>query len=213
MNSARATLAWSLAGFRGAHDPHNAMEMGERFLPAAAEVPASDPAIAQFGNLRVKRQQIECKKHVCLSKTSKCLRGRELLLLSFSSPMLIPLTALFATLSSVFRSRSVLQLENLALRHQIGVLQRAARKRPKLTPGDRLLWVWLSRIWSDWRSGVGHRQARNGHCLASRRLSPVLDLEGAARPTRPTRRFSRGSRSNPQLRSHKIEADMAIDQA
>jgi hypothetical protein len=26
-------------------------------------------------------------------------------------------------------------LENLALRHQIGVLQRSARKRPKLTPG------------------------------------------------------------------------------
>jgi putative transposase len=68
--------------------------------------------------------------------------------------MLIPLKALFATLSSVFRSRSVLQLENLALRHQIGVLQRSARKRPKLTPADRLFWVWLSRLWSDWRSAL-----------------------------------------------------------
>jgi putative transposase len=77
-----------------------------------------------------------------------------IILLSFSSPMLIPLTALFATLSSVFRSRSVLQLENLALRHQIGVLRRSARKRPKLTPADRLLWVWLSRLWSDWRSAL-----------------------------------------------------------
>ena len=68
--------------------------------------------------------------------------------------MLSPLTALFAILSSLFRSRSALQLENLALRHQIGVLQRAARKRPKLTPGDRLLWVWLSRIWNGWRSAL-----------------------------------------------------------
>jgi hypothetical protein len=51
----------------------------------------------------------------------------------------------------MFRSRAVLELENLALRHQIGVLQRSARKRPKLTPVDRLLWVWLSRIWSGWR--------------------------------------------------------------
>jgi putative transposase len=68
--------------------------------------------------------------------------------------MLISLTTLFATLSSIFRSRAALQPENLALRHQIGVLQRSARKRPKLTPGDRLLWVWLSRIWSDWRSAV-----------------------------------------------------------
>src|SRR6266851_524146 len=65
--------------------------------------------------------------------------------------MLISLTTLLATLSSIFRSRAALELENVALRHQIGVLQRSARKRPRLTPGDRLLWVWLSRIWSDWR--------------------------------------------------------------
>ena len=54
----------------------------------------------------------------------------------------------------MFRSRAVLELENLALRHQIGVLQRSARKRFNLTPADRLLWVWLSRIWSDWRSAL-----------------------------------------------------------
>ncbi len=53
------------------------------------------------------------------------------------------------TLGSIFRSRGALQLENLALRHQIGVLLRSARKRPKLTPLDRLVWVWLSRIWRD----------------------------------------------------------------
>jgi putative transposase len=64
------------------------------------------------------------------------------------------LTIFFTTLSSVLRSRAVLQLENLALRHQIGVLQRSARKRPKLTPGDRLVWVLLSRIWGDWRSAL-----------------------------------------------------------
>jgi len=49
--------------------------------------------------------------------------------------MLLSLPTLFATLSSVFRSRAVLQLEHLALRHQIGVLQRSARKRIRLTPG------------------------------------------------------------------------------
>jgi len=68
--------------------------------------------------------------------------------------MLISLTTFFTTLSSIFRSRAILQLENLALRHQIGVLQRSASKRPKLTRGDRLLWVWLSRIWRDWRSAL-----------------------------------------------------------
>src|ERR1700724_1257977 len=68
--------------------------------------------------------------------------------------MLISLTLLFTTLFSIFRSRAALQLENLALRHQSGVLQRSSRKRPKLTPADRLLWVWLSRIWRDWRPAL-----------------------------------------------------------
>ena len=68
--------------------------------------------------------------------------------------MLLSFTTLFGTLSSIFRSRAALELENLALRHQIGILQRSPRKRPKLTPWDRLLWVWVSRIWSDWRSAL-----------------------------------------------------------
>ena len=68
--------------------------------------------------------------------------------------MLISLTTLFATLSSIFHSRAALGLENLALRHQIGILQRSARKRPKLTSVDRLLWVWLSRLWRSWRSAL-----------------------------------------------------------
>ena len=44
-------------------------------------------------------------------------------------------------------------MEILALRHQIGVLQRSV-KRPKLTPADRLLWAWLCTVWEDWKSGV-----------------------------------------------------------
>ena len=68
--------------------------------------------------------------------------------------MLISLTTLLTNLSSIFYSRAALQLENLALRHQIGVLQRCVRNRPKLTLVDRLLWVWLSRIWSGWRSAL-----------------------------------------------------------
>jgi len=35
-----------------------------------------------------------------------------------------------------------------------GALQRSARKRPKLTSGDRLLWICLSRLWRDWRSAL-----------------------------------------------------------
>jgi len=68
--------------------------------------------------------------------------------------MLISLTTLLTNLSSIFHSRAALQMENLALRHQIGVLQRSIRNCPKLTLVDRLLWVWLSRIWSGWRSAL-----------------------------------------------------------
>ena len=65
------------------------------------------------------------------------------------------LLALLITLPSLIRSRIDLQLENLARRHQIGVLQRSLKKHPKLTSMDRLLWVSLSRIWRDWRSTLG----------------------------------------------------------
>src|ERR1700688_16698 len=68
--------------------------------------------------------------------------------------MLISLATLLATLSSIFRSRVALQLDNLALRHQIDVLRRSTRKRPKLTSGDRLLWICLFRFWRDWRSAL-----------------------------------------------------------
>src|ERR1700686_5623749 len=68
--------------------------------------------------------------------------------------MLILLSALLSTLSSMFRSRAALALAHIALRHQIGVLKRSARKRPKLTAVDRLFWVFLSRVWCDWRSAL-----------------------------------------------------------
>ena len=52
-----------------------------------------------------------------------------------------------------FKSRAALQVENLALRHQLGVLHRSV-KRPRLTAPDRLLWAWLCGAWSDWRSAL-----------------------------------------------------------
>ena len=52
------------------------------------------------------------------------------------------------------RSRAALQLEILALRHQLHVLQRSRRARVNLTQADRLLWVWLSRVWTEWRSAI-----------------------------------------------------------
>jgi len=68
--------------------------------------------------------------------------------------MRVFLTTLLAILPSILRSRAALELENLALSHQIGVLQRSAAKRLKLTWGDRLLWICLYRLWRDWRAAL-----------------------------------------------------------
>ncbi len=55
------------------------------------------------------------------------------------------------TLRAFLSSRATLVAENMALRHQLGVLQRSG-KRPRLRNGDRILWVWLSKLWTGWRS-------------------------------------------------------------
>ena len=61
---------------------------------------------------------------------------------------------LFATTLRVlfcgFQSRRQLLLKNLALRHQLTVLQRSV-SRAKLESADRFLWVLLLRCWSGWQ--------------------------------------------------------------
>jgi hypothetical protein len=46
-----------------------------------------------------------------------------------------------------FRSRVSLEFELIAVRHQLTVLRRQRPGRPQLSSLDRLLWVWLYRIW------------------------------------------------------------------
>src|SRR6266576_6383679 len=62
---------------------------------------------------------------------------------------------LLLSLRDCFRARAFLQAEILALRHQLLVLQRSNRgHKLRLGWADRLLWVWLSRLWNDWRSAL-----------------------------------------------------------
>ncbi len=61
--------------------------------------------------------------------------------------MLTLLSALGSLLSFRVRSRASLELELVVLRHQVTALRRQRPARPRLFSADRLLWVWLYRIW------------------------------------------------------------------
>jgi hypothetical protein len=58
------------------------------------------------------------------------------------------------TLRDAGRSRATLQLDVLALRHQLHVLKRSQTRRLRLTRVDRLLWVWFASAWPQWRDGL-----------------------------------------------------------
>ena len=69
--------------------------------------------------------------------------------------MFTTIFSLFSSIRQGFRTRAALHAEILALRHQLLVLQRSSRgHRVRLARADRLLWVWLSRLWSGWRSAL-----------------------------------------------------------
>ena len=50
-------------------------------------------------------------------------------------------------------NRAQLLAENAALRQQLALLHRNG-KRPRLRPRDRIFWVWLSKLWTNWSSAL-----------------------------------------------------------
>jgi hypothetical protein len=81
--------------------------------------------------------------------------------------------------------RSSLIAENLALRQQLAVLGCSA-KRPRLRQGDRIFWVWISRLWRGWRSALVVIQP--GTCVPLP-IEPVAD--GTSSPFATVLRMSR----------------------
>jgi hypothetical protein len=105
-------------------------------------------------------------------------------------PMLIVI-GLWTFLRVMFCGSATIALENLALRHQLAVLQRSDR-RPRLSRWDRILWVWLSRRWTGWRSSLVIVQPatvlawhRRGFQLYWRRLSWRFQLARRRSPSSP----------------------------
>src|SRR2546430_4770792 len=65
------------------------------------------------------------------------------------------LVSLLFAWPACFRTRAALQAEILVLRHQLLVLQRSSRgHKLRLSSADRVLWVWLSHLWTEWRSAL-----------------------------------------------------------
>jgi hypothetical protein len=61
--------------------------------------------------------------------------------------MVTILSAVVSIFAFRCQSRASLELKLIALQHQLAVLRRQRPGRPQLSSFDRLLWVWLYRIW------------------------------------------------------------------
>jgi len=96
------------------------------------------------------------------------------------------ISAALTYLVSWFQSRHAMQLEILALRHQLAVYQHRV-KRPPLQPADRLFWAWLSRLWSGWQQGLEFVQPRTVIAWQKKRFRDYWRrLSQSGKPGRPT---------------------------
>jgi hypothetical protein len=79
--------------------------------------------------------------------------------------------------ASPFKSKCQLEVDNVALRHQLVVLRRHVRGRVRLTNLDRLVLVQPYRWFPSILKVLAIVSAGDGHSLASCRLSQLLALE------------------------------------
>jgi hypothetical protein len=61
--------------------------------------------------------------------------------------MITILSTVISIIAFRFRRRACLELELIGLRHQVSILRRQHPGRIRLFSTDRLLWVWLYRVW------------------------------------------------------------------
>lgn len=124
------------------------------------------------------------------------------------------LLAILASLRAGLQSRVALQLEVLALRHQLAVFRRSpTRARTKLA--DRLLWAWLSRLWAGWKDVLVFVQPRTVIAWQRRRFREHWARLSQGRPGRPTVPkavqvlIRKMSSANPRWGSPRIVGELA----
>jgi hypothetical protein len=129
---------------------------------------------------------------------------------------MILVLGVWAFLRTLLGSSVAVALENVALRHQLAVLQRSVG-RPRLRRRDRLFWVGLSQLWAGWRASLlivqpatvlaWHREGfqlywrwKSRRCSAGR---PPLDLERRTL-------IRRMARENPTWGRRRIQAELRL---
>ena len=136
---------------------------------------------------------------------------REIIVATTMSSLFV---AFFALLASTFRTRAALQVEILALRHQLAVFQKNGPRRLRLHRCDRLLWVLLYRFWSGWRRCLAmvqpdtvirwHRKAFASHWTRkSRRLPGRPEVAANIRDL-----IRRSSQANPLWGAPRIHGEL-----
>ncbi|MGH7319112.1 MAG: integrase core domain-containing protein [Candidatus Rokuibacteriota bacterium] len=130
--------------------------------------------------------------------------------------LMILVIGLWTFLRALFCGSAVITLENTALRHQLAVLQRSGR-RPRLRRWDRILWVWLSRLWVGWRATLVIVQPAT--VLAWHREGFQLYWRWKSRPNAVGRPpldaelrhlIRRMTRENPTWGRRRIQAELAL---
>ena len=126
------------------------------------------------------------------------------------------LLALAHFLSTAFRRRLSLQLEVVALRHQLAVYERSRPRRFRIEPGDRVLWSLLARLWPAWRQALRFVQTRTvlewQRCRFRDHWRRKSQRGGPGRPRiDPELRelIRRISRANPSWGSPRIVGELA----
>jgi len=95
------------------------------------------------------------------------------------------ISAALVYLATWFQSRHAMQLEILALRHQLAVYQHGV-KRPPLQLADRLFWAWLSWLWSGWQQGLEFVQPHTVIAWQKKRFRDYWRrLSQSSKPGRP----------------------------
>jgi transposase InsO family protein len=129
---------------------------------------------------------------------------------------MILVIGLWTFLRALLCGSAAIALENTALRHQLAVLQHSA-SRPRLRRWDRILWVWLSRLWVGWRTTLVIVQPAT--VLAWHRQGFQLYWRWKSRPNavgRPPldaklrKLIRRMARENPSWGRRRIQAELAL---